>query len=60
MTVVGCTVCGHLACVCPTIKAHVEGCKFRAAVACPVAIECDHGFDVCPECDPCTCPRAEE
>ncbi len=20
-------------------------------------IECEHGYDVCPECDPCTCGK---
>lgn len=24
-------------------------------MVCPVGIECDHGYDVCPVCDPCTC-----
>lgn len=24
-------------------------------MTCPVAVECEHGFDVCPTCDPCTC-----
>lgn len=54
---IGCDTCGRLACVCSVKEKHVEGCKFRAAVTCPVAIECDHGYDVCPKCDPCTCPK---
>jgi hypothetical protein len=24
---------------------------------CPVGIECQHGYDVCPTCDPCTCEK---
>lgn len=52
----GCEVCGHIACVCAVKREHVEDCKYRRAVACPVAIECEHGYDVCPRCDPCTCP----
>ncbi len=32
-----------------------KGCKLLAAIACPVGIECDHGYDVCPTCDPCDC-----
>lgn len=55
MSAVGCTTCGHLACVCPTKAAHVEGCPYRRAVTCSVPIECEHGYDVCPECDQCTC-----
>lgn len=50
-----CITCGHFACVCPVIRDHAEDCKYRRAVACAVAVECDHGLDVCPICDPCTC-----
>lgn len=50
-----CDVCGHIACVCKIQKIHDEDCKFRVAATCPAAIECDHGYDVCPICDPCTC-----
>lgn len=35
---------------------HAEDCKLRRAVECTTPIECDHGRDVCPKCDPCTCP----
>jgi len=52
---VGCDTCGHLACVCAILKEHEEGCRFRLAAACAVPIECDHGYDVCPQCDPCSC-----
>jgi len=34
---------------------HGPECKFRRSAECAVAIECPHGHDVCPECDPCTC-----
>ncbi len=34
---------------------HKEECKFRVATECAIAIECEHGYDVCPKCDPCTC-----
>lgn len=58
--IVTCGVCGHFACVCGIRAEHVEACRYRAAAACPVAIfECDHGHDVCPICDPCTCPTTE-
>lgn len=35
-------------------EVHLEGCKFNNAVT-GIAIECEHGYDVCPKCDPCTC-----
>lgn len=50
-----CDVCGHIACVCKIQKVHDDDCKFRRAATCPIPIECDHGYDVCPMCDPCTC-----
>lgn len=50
-----CGVCEHFECVCGVREQHKEGCRFRAAMTCPVGIECEHGHDVCPICDPCTC-----
>lgn len=32
-----------------------ERCRATIALRCPVGIECRHGYDFCPECDPCTC-----
>jgi hypothetical protein len=52
--------CGLIECVCAQARLHTKGCRFRLAMTCAVAIECDHGFDVCPECDPCTCPNEEK
>lgn len=34
---------------------HHEKCLFIKAATCAVPIECNHGFDVCPVCDPCFC-----
>lgn len=51
----GCAVCKHFACVCVIRKNHKEGCKFLRAATCDIAVECDHGYDVCHKCDPCTC-----
>lgn len=51
----GCPTCGFLECVCGIIATHEEDCKFRRAVTCFVPIDCEHGYDVCPLCDPCTC-----
>lgn len=53
--ITACSKCGHFACVCEAIAAHKPDCKFLRAVAGAVPIECEHGFDVCPRCDPCTC-----
>lgn len=50
-----CKTCGHISCVCAIQKRHDETCKLRIAATTPVGIECDHGRDVCPICDPCTC-----
>lgn len=55
---IGCVKCGHLACVCAILATHGKGCDYRRAATCAVPIECEHGFDVCPTCDPCTCKPA--
>jgi hypothetical protein len=34
---------------------HRPGCRWLRARLCAVGIECEHGFDVCPQCDPCDC-----
>lgn len=47
--------CGRIACVCRIIKKHSAKCKMRIAATGAIAIECDHGYDCCPICDPCTC-----
>lgn len=38
-------------CVCH----HDKGCQFRVSITCAVPIECEHGYDVCPQCDACNC-----
>lgn len=38
------------------MKLHERGCPMGRAVQCAVGVECEHGYDVCPQCDPCTCP----
>lgn len=52
---IGCDACGMLACTCNIQRRHSDDCKFRLAATCSIPIECDHGYDVCPQCDPCTC-----
>lgn len=40
---------------------HARYCRFRVARECAIPVMCEHGYDVCPECDSCTCgnpPRA--
>lgn len=34
---------------------HQPRCRFRIAHLGAAGIECQHGFDACPVCDPCTC-----
>lgn len=51
----GCAVCDRIACVCALKSRHADDCRFRIAATCAVGIECDHGRDCCPICDPCTC-----
>lgn len=41
------------------VQHHHPDCPFRKSVECPVGIECEHGWDVCPQCDPCTCNLEE-
>lgn len=35
---------------------HFDGCQFKKAATTRVAVACEHGYDTCPLCDPCTCP----
>ena len=37
---------------------HAEGCAFRKALVTSAGVACEHGFDVCPYCDPCGCGTA--
>ncbi len=59
--VIGCPECGHLTIAgenceaCRIRAAHREGCAFRLSATCAIPIECEHGYDVCPTCDPCSC-----
>lgn len=39
---------------------HRRSCRFRRAMVAPVPVECEHGYDVCSECDPCTCAMLAE
>lgn len=52
-----CRTCKQCPCCCEVRRNHAADCMFRRAVECPVAIECEHGADVCPICDPCTCGK---
>lgn len=55
-----CKTCNYISCICSVVKGHEMGCTYRSAVCCPVGIECEHGYDVCPICDPCTCKTVRE
>ena len=52
--------CELISCVCVEARVHRENCPYRGAMTCAVPIECDHGYDVCPKCDPCTCKELSE
>ena len=41
-------------CAC-MVAHHHKDCPRRISVSGPVGIPCDHGLEVCPECDACTC-----
>lgn len=52
----GCPACGNLvACVCALRREHASDCRFRRAAELSVELACDHGYQACPTCDPCTC-----
>jgi len=55
MSLTNCPKCNRLACVCAMKERHLDGCRFLRAATCAVPIECSHGRDCCPICDPCTC-----
>lgn len=38
---------------------HEPDCALVRASSCTTAIECEHGFDVCPKCDPCSCDNTK-
>lgn len=39
-------------------EGHKANCRFLISAVGAAAIECEHGFDACPICDPCTCNTA--
>lgn len=45
------------ACPCLLVSrwGHAEDCRKVQSAGSPIGIPCDHGLDVCPTCDPCTC-----
>jgi hypothetical protein len=50
-----CDTCGFIECICKIQREHHKLCRLVVAARCPVSIECEHGHDVCPICDPCNC-----
>lgn len=58
---VACPGCGNLVeCTCDAEKKHKEDCRYLAAMRLSVELECEHGFQACPECDPCDCGAGGE
>lgn len=51
-----CRRCGNLvACTCDLAKSHKAGCDYLRAATLGLELACEHGFQACPKCDPCTC-----
>jgi len=57
MTDVFCPKCKLIGegCICKAKLEHDPDCRFLRAASLSVEIACDHGFQACPECDPCKC-----
>ena len=36
-------------------RLHDPDCNFLRAMRGTMLVECEHGYDVCPRCDPCSC-----
>lgn len=48
--------CRLIQCVCTRSRGHKDDCTYRMALTCPISVPCEeHGYDVCPHCDLCTC-----
>lgn len=47
--------CGLIQCCCEVARRHTKECRFRVSITCAIPIDCVHGYDSCPQCDPCTC-----
>lgn len=48
--------CGMgVTCVCELQLRHQPKCRFLLASQLSVELACEHGFQACPTCDPCTC-----
>ena len=55
-----CPDCGNLCgCTCQIERDHRPECRYRKAAMLSVELACDHGFQACPECDPCCCDLGE-
>lgn len=54
-----CATCGFFDCVCQILAAHDPRCRRHVAAAQPIGITCEHGAEVCDQCDPCTCSEVK-
>lgn len=53
-----CRGCGNLvSCICEVRKTHGKKCRYRIASELSFELACEHGFEACPKCDPCTCKK---
>lgn len=47
--------CGLISCACKEARTHERDCNYRRVLLLRVGIDCEHGYDTCPICDPCDC-----
>lgn len=51
-----CLKCDNLVtCICTLKEQHKPNCRYLIVAGLSVEIPCDHGYQACPTCDPCTC-----
>ena len=50
-----CRKCRHYSCICTIEKIHKKNCAYRKSITCAIPVECEHGYSVCFDCDPCFC-----
>jgi hypothetical protein len=57
-----CGKCGLIieSCVCALREKHMPDCRYLIAASLSVELVCEHGFQACPRCDPCSCGAGED
>ena len=55
-----CPGCGSVTCYCEQKARHRGDCRYLRAARLSFELACDHGYQACPECDPCSCGAGGE